>query len=162
MNPPIKTFQKTDMDTRFWRFIEKGPRCWLWTGSRDAEPNDYGQFYDSTVKRARRSHVVMWELVHGKKVPKGKVVRHSCDTPACVKPQHLILGGQNDNVRDMVSRGRQARGSKSGMSKLNEATVLAIRADYDAGAQQKDLAERYGVIQQNISLIVRRKTWTHI
>lgn len=161
MDPPIKSFRCADTEFRFWRFVQRGPGCWLWTGCTE-EKGGYGQFYDGRVKRARRAHVVMWEITHGKKVPKGRVVRHSCDNPPCINPQHLILGDHVDNVRDKVERGRQARGSTGGTSKLTEELVSTIRAEYADGAKQRELAEKYGVIQATISLIVNRKTWTHV
>jgi hypothetical protein len=63
------------------------------------------------------------KTVHGNRVAyflgngpleKGKVVRHSCDNPKCVNPFHLLIGSHQDNMRDMVERGRSAKGNKNG------------------------------------------------
>lgn len=45
-------------------------------------------------------------------IPKGLVVRHTCDVRECVNPDHLILGTQKDNIRDMHDRGRYAGGRR--------------------------------------------------
>lgn len=58
---------------------------------------------------SRQVHKVVWE-VHFGPVPKGLVVRHSCDNPPCCNPDHLLIGTQQDNVNDMIERGRY-RGS---------------------------------------------------
>lgn len=42
---------------------------------------------------------------------KGQTVRHRCDNPGCVNPQHLLLGSAQDNSDDMVRRGRHRSGS---------------------------------------------------
>jgi hypothetical protein len=89
----------------------------------------------------------------------GKVVRHTCDNPACVNPEHLVLGTQLDNIADRQSRGRQARGTTHASNKLKEEDVLAIRAAKD---DIKALAVRYNVTPQTIGAIINRVTWKHI
>ena len=36
----------------------------------------------------------------------GKVVMHTCDNPACVNPNHLVIGTQKDNMQDALKKGR--------------------------------------------------------
>lgn len=158
MDPPIRSFRRADTEFRFWQFVERSDGCWLWRGCR--ESSGYGQLYDGRVGRARRAHVIMWELANSCPVPNGLVVRHSCDNPPCVRPEHLSLGTHADNVQDAVDRGRVARGSAR--SRLTDGMVLAMRAEYANGALQRDLAARYQIGQQAVSNIVNRKSWTHI
>lgn len=47
----------------------------------------------------------------------GQVVRHKCDNPKCVNPDHLEIGSQADNMTDKVQRGRALRGEHIGNSK---------------------------------------------
>lgn len=37
------------------------------------------------------------------------VVRHKCDNPKCINPDHLIVGTFGDNARDKKERNRQPR-----------------------------------------------------
>lgn len=39
----------------------------------------------------------------------GVVVRHACDNPRCINPEHLIPGTLADNNRDRAERGRSAK-----------------------------------------------------
>jgi DNA-binding MarR family transcriptional regulator len=80
-----------------------------------------------------------------------------------VNPAHLLLGTDADNVRDKVERERQHRGEGSPMSKLTDSAVRCIRALYaERQADQKKLAELYGVDQAQISRIVSGKAWRHV
>lgn len=36
--------------------------------------------------------------------PKGKMVLHKCDNPACINPEHLYLGDTNQNMMDRKNR----------------------------------------------------------
>lgn len=85
---------------RFWPHVAKSAGCWEWTGSRHR--NGYGQFY---YRGPAMAHRVSWELANGP-VPDGMLVCHRCDNPPCVRPDHLFLGTQADNLVDMVSKGR--------------------------------------------------------
>ena len=84
---------------------------------------------------------------------------HSCDNPRCVNPNHLFLGTQKDNVHDCMDKGRLARGERSGMAKLTDAAVRAIRL---SSLTQVELGKKYGVGQAQISEVIRRNAWRHV
>ncbi|AYB69857.1 HNH endonuclease [Mycobacterium phage LittleLaf] len=145
---------------RLEHYTDKSGDCWLWTGT---QRKGYGLVWCGPEIGQREAHIVTWELENGGLgSAAGHVIRHTCDTPLCRKPSHLISGTHADNVADKIERGREARGSGHGLAKVNEASVLEIRERYAAGADQRTLARLFGVSQATISLIVNRKTWTHI
>src|SRR5437762_5778909 len=97
------------LNERFWRRVEVVGECWIWCGSRDER--GYGLFsvpvYSSrgAAQRSERCHCIVYEAVHGP-IPPDTIVRHSCDTPPCLRPAHLLGGTKLDNARDKVLRGR--------------------------------------------------------
>lgn len=96
---------------------------------------------------------------------KGVVIRHRCDNPSCVNPEHLEPGTQADNLHDMTKRGRRAIGEAVGGSKLTEEQIREICASYkpySKDANQYVLAERYGVSQPEISMVINGHRWSHI
>lgn len=128
--------------------------------------------YGDGYGRAGRHHAsrVVWELVNGRS-PGRLSVLHSCDNPPCVNPAHLSLGTHQENMRQMVARGRSGRGhlyeseTVSGASnpraKLTAAEVVEIRRRYVRGQiRQVDLAAEFGVSQPMIGYIVRGAHWT--
>lgn len=89
---------------RFWEKVHKTESCWLWTASvKDGFP--YGQIGHPGTRTPRRAHRVSWEL-HNGPIPAGLFVLHKCDNPRCVRPDHLFLGTQSDNLKDAYSKGR--------------------------------------------------------
>lgn len=159
LDAPVKKYRRAPVEERLWAKVDSSGDCWLWTGGTQGT---YGQIWDDRTQRHRGAHVVSWELEHGVFVPKGMQVRHTCDTPLCVRPKHLLLGTPLDNMRDKVERERCPRGSAHGMSKLTEYDVRMIREWAVLGHTQRQLAHDYGVSQHTIHAIVNRKTWTHI
>lgn len=135
------------------RLAENG--CWEWVGYKAS--GGYGAI--SQGGKNVRAHRVSYEAYNGP-IPKGMVVRHTCDNPACINPDHLILGTQRQNVADREARGRRdVKGSQIGTSKLSEQDVMEIRASTDSTA---DIAARYGVDKSNIWLIRAGKSWKHL
>lgn len=59
-------------------------------------------------------HRLVWICLHGP-IPSWPraVVMHSCDNRKCINPEHLSLSTQQDNIRDCVSKGRQASRRKT-------------------------------------------------
>lgn len=106
---------------------------------------------------------VLYMLKYGK-IPKGKVIRHLCNNSWCVNVNHLKIGTQKDNVKDMIVSGRsnkgksniKIQGSKNVMSKLNEKQVKEI---YLSDLPNAQLSKMYGVSKTNISYIKNKKQW---
>src|SRR5208282_775886 len=104
-------------DARFWakvsKLSDKRGGCWAWIGTLDDK--GYGQFTihnDNTITHIK-AHTYSWQNYAGLSVSDKMVVCHKCDHPYCVNPEHLFLGSQDDNMKDMVIKGRSARGEKS-------------------------------------------------
>lgn len=87
---------------RFWAKVNKTDGCWLWTGC--IWPGGYGRFSVGRRKRYR-AHRIAWVLTHGS-IPDELDALHKCDTPLCVRPDHLFLGTHDDNMKDCASKGR--------------------------------------------------------
>jgi hypothetical protein len=137
---------------------EPNSGCWLWTGSVWKQSNgDYGECW-AFGKRELATHAAYREF-KCERVPKGMILRHICDVPSCVNPDHLVLGTQTDNMADRQKRGRTARGERAGPSKLTADQVREIRASKMSG---RKLGPIYGVSQVMIDKIKRREWWCHI
>lgn len=128
----------------------------------------YGHFNWSRTneesKKTWRAHRVAWEFTYGS-IPDGMRILHRCDNPACVRPSHLFLGTDADNTVDAFSKGRRKSpaGERHYLSKLTDSDIKEIRSlAGKRGITQRQLAARYGVCYQLISLIVKRHRWKHI
>lgn len=104
------------------------------------------------------AHRKVYEEYYGP-IPKGLVVRHTCDNRSCVNPQHLILGTPKQNSQDMVERNRQAKGSKVGTSILTDDIVRMIKST--SGSSRK-LAKFFGCSATTIKDIKNNKIWKHV
>lgn len=94
-----------------------------------------------------------------------KVVRHKCDNPRCINPEHLELGTHTDNMLDMTSRNRQAVGERNGAAKLTATEVMVIRESYVRGSKefgQYALARRFKVDRSAIKAILKGRNWKHL
>lgn len=152
---------KKSLEQRFFEKVSKTGECWLWTGAR--MKNGYGKIIIN--RKEAKAHRVSWELAHGP-IPDGISVLHRCDTPPCVRPSHLFLGTQADNMADMAAKKRGTgwphKGAKVPGAKLNEDQVREIRRLLYTGITQTELGRQFGVTNGAIHLIANRKNWKHI
>jgi hypothetical protein len=97
-------------------------------------------------------------------IPDGKQVCHTCDFRPCQNDRHWWLGTGSQNMRDAIAKGRFRQpdnsGESHGMHLLTIEQVTEIRRRWEAGGfLQRQLAEEFGVRQQQISRIVRNQSW---
>ena len=96
---------------------------------------------------------------------KGQLVRHTCDNPKCVNPEHLVIGTHQDNMDDMKKRNRTAKGEAHGRAKLSEVDIKNIRDRYIRGSKVHGsiaIAKDFGVAFQTVSKIVNRHRWQSV
>jgi len=134
--------------------------CIEWEKSRTR--SGYGKrWWQGKVCRAHRVAYVEEKGIDLKDID-GLVVRHKCDNPACINPNHLELGTQKDNLRDMAERGRSTRGEAGHFAKLTADQVEDIRSRYAFRCSVNGgrvLAAEYSVSEATISMLVRGITW---
>jgi len=138
------------MEERFWTYVQKSENgCWIWSGTR----TKFGHGMFSVDGKQVYTHRLSWEM-HNGPIPDGLHVLHRCDVPSCVRPDHLFLGTQADNIRDMVEKGRH-------WTPLTEEDVCSIRQHLANGMKQRDIAKIFAVDQKSIWNIAHGKTWAH-
>lgn len=150
------------------RFFAKTRRaangCLEWTAHRDRK--GYGRFqYRGKVESAHR---VAWALAHDGELPKGHVL-HRCDNPACVNIEHLFIGDQEVNMKDMARKGRGRKpgsgtlGEDNPLSSLTQQEADEIRRLYaQGGITQKQLAAKFNVTRGVIGPVLRNERYVPI
>lgn len=161
--------------TRFWSKVEKSTEtdgCWLWHGT--VANDGYGHFSIGRRGMARvyPAHRVAYELAYGP-IPDGMLGLHKCDVRNCVRPDHLFLGTQLDNMLDMWRKGRGVsgmtthpecipHGEANYNARLSEDSVRYIRVRHSSGESLSSLAYDYGVSKKLILNVVHRRAWRHV
>jgi len=157
----LNDYKLKSSDERFWKYVKKSNSCWEWTGTKFTQ--GYGSFHIRLSEwkyKREKAHRYSYKLHFGS-LPKNLDVCHKCDNRICVNPKHLFLGTKLENTMDMVSKNRQAKGSKLNTN-LNESNVLNIRKEYISGITMKELSKKYKSGYTTINYIINRKTWRHI
>lgn len=111
----------------------------------------------------QNAHRFVYEQCFGE-IPPEMVVRHKCDNPRCVNPEHLELGTQYENIQDRVKRGRSAhlKGELNGHAKLTEDDVRYIKNALARGETMTSLAKQFNVSVTAIFLIKKGRNWSHL
>jgi HNH endonuclease len=157
-NKTIGISKQVALSDRFWSKVVcvLATRCWSWTGALDKA--GYGrvrQISDNRKGTATAAPRVAWELTHGP-ITGGLFVCHRCDNPTCVNPEHLFLGTDADNMRDMARKGRKRQ------AKITAKQVAAIRRLAEQGESARTLAVRFGLTPSHVRRIVTRRVWSWV
>jgi len=99
------------LEERFWEKVDQSGECWTWTAATDS--HGYGQMW--TEPKKQPAHRISWKLANGP-IPAGMFVDHICQTRLCVRPEHLRLVTNKQNLEHRV--GAQTN-SKSGIRGVN-------------------------------------------
>lgn len=135
------------------KIIDTG--CWEWTGcKRDGE---YGRF--KVNGHQQFAHRVSYQEFVGT-IPEGMCVCHKCDNPPCVNPEHLFLGTNADNQKDMVNKKRQLYGERNPKAILTREKADEIRIIYKNGRiTMKEVGILFGVSKGCIQHIIHNRHW---
>ena len=144
---------------RFWSRVQKGPNnhCWIWIAGKQ---HGYGIL--RVGGRCVRAHRYSFMLNSGEPIPEGMNVLHKCDNPACVRPDHLFLGTQEDNNHDRSRKNRNAKGETRKNAKLTTEDVVRIRELAAAGIPRRTLMHMFGISGTTVNNIKRRVDWKHV
>jgi len=134
---------------RFMQLVDKTAHCWFWKGA--VHHSGYGSFNLNGQKRI--AHTVAFEFFVGP-IPAGKMVCHKCDVRLCVNPNHLFPGTAQDNVDDMVKKGRHRHGSK-----LTNEQARSIRFDRRS---EKVIAKQFKISKNQVGRIRRCEAWKEL
>lgn len=137
---------------RFWNKVKIVPEsnsdaCWEWQGGtlNNRSGHNYGvaSIGHSKTELAHRFVAGLTDNIEG------RVVQHTCDNPICVRPDHLIVGDQKDNLLDMYQKGRNN-------TKLDRVKVLDIRTK---SLTREEYAKKYNITVGTVGDVQRGTVW---
>lgn len=138
---PKPILYKIKEDTSCWEVISHAP-------------NEDGYFKVGVNGKTLLLHRLVYQQENDCFITPEEIVRHKCDNPHCINPEHLEIGSNYDNIQDRNKRGRTAKNENHGRAKLTNEQVIEIY--YMEGSQQS-IADKYGISQRMVSLIKRKE-----
>ena len=160
-------YPKTPIMDRFNRKyeVDLNSGCWLWSDALDV----YGYGRLQIDGKPLKAHRVAFQIFNGE-IPDGKIICHKCDVRCCVNPEHLFVGTWQDNVSDMMKKGRYKvggkphPGGKNGRAILSDgdAAGLLLRKIRGEKVSPKAEAAAWGMSRSSIDRLINGKAWKHL
>lgn len=141
----------------FWAKVVKlegKNACWEWVGCLSTA--GYGRIGTDNKEEGSETfyaHQVSYTWFK-RPIPDGKIIRHKCDNPKCIRPKHLQTGTYKQNSEDMVARDRHV-----GSREIDEIQAKRIRELRAKGQSYQSIACQYNFHEQHIQSICRGKYW---
>jgi hypothetical protein len=143
-----------DPRERFLSKVDQSGECHLWRGALGQDGYGKFQLNGGGKQQHVRAHRYAFFLAHGRWP--SEFVLHSCDTPACVNPEHLSEGSQTENLIQCVVRGRRSA------LRLNVDLVRCARERHAAGETTSAIARDLGVKRETLDGAIQRRSWRHV
>lgn len=102
---PVRDIPHRDnLIKKFEKYVDvKEEGCWEWKGGTNG--SNYGSVTIDGDHIPKSAHRKSYELFVDD-IPEGLFVCHHCDNPPCIRPDHLFVGTQKDNLQDASEKGR--------------------------------------------------------
>ncbi len=136
----------------------------MWAILRPGKEDKGGHLFVglSPNSQTRRVHCLVLQAFVGP-APVGTECCHDDGNPANNNLSNLRWDTKKGNADDRARHGRTARGVKHGCAKIGEGDVRLIREMCDAGLlSHKQIGRKFGLADNTVSLIWRRKIWKHV
>lgn len=145
-------------ETLMARTTQEGD-CLCWTGHINR--SGYGSVWHDGQNRD--VHRVSFALHHGD-IPAGMHVMHRCDNRRCINPAHLCLGTRQDNMTDMLNKGRHrcSHGIAHHNAKLTPEIAAEIRRRFVGYCRRngaRALSREFGVTPAAVLCVLKGATW---
>ncbi len=131
--------------------------CMEWQGY--INKSGYGGITIS--RKPLHAHRWVWILSKGN-ISKGLHVLHKCDNRKCVNVDHLFLGTNEDNHKDKVSKGRQAKGVMFPFTKITEKEVDEMILLAKSGNAYKDIGIKFNICKEHVSRLLLQNGFSKI
>lgn len=123
---------------------EKQGDCLVWQGavSSDGYPR-------IGVKNGNgKVHRIVYDLANDQMIDiEGRVIRHKCDNPLCINPEHLEVETVMDNVQDRNTRDRTA----SHLTEEESTQIHSLRQD---GFTYQQIADQLGIKYKRVEYVL--------
>ena len=156
----VEKYRKS-AEKRFWSKVVKSLGCWEYIGN--IKEGKYGTIGVGGKYNNKNvyAHRLSFFLSNGF-LPDDLSVCHKCDNPKCVNPDHLFLGTTQDNVNDMVKKGRQTFGSRNPRAILSDSKIIEIINLWNNNETIKDISLKFNTSRANVCTIINRNSWKHL
>lgn len=148
---------------RFWSKVNilDDNQCWEWTAARS---NGYGHFGTGKKFGTKVAHRIAYMISNNTSIPKDMDICHTCDNPPCCNPKHLFMGTAQENMSDMVAKGRSANnsGENNPNVKISKITAWKILILHDLGYSNLKIAKKVGLGESSVARTVNGQAWRSV